>query len=1051
MMDALAADRLLGESPPEMFAFGSFSKGKEGACANEWQAKNVTPILYREHYKHTYLHRTLRAWAGTYRDGVSGKRQIAVKYGNALPLASTRQDDFVGRMLWAISDDSGEPAKSFANLDPVPSLEWLKHFSEDRYGYADLERFGVPPRRNADNKLAFSLTNRPSPYPRAPWMRIVDFGRGCSSWDNIMRQLAHWLVRHLDDPALLLWVVNSGAQLHDDFVGLIERRMDELTTWEHEGDGARLARIRLNAPKAVPGPLMRTLWQLLLAGRVKSRGDLRPYGWLGRFKRSGLTTSLRLELREMLTPRISLRPPFRWPAEGGEIREPERIKDIVEWDIVLSADHVHSFLRQPPKEEGWSSALREMLLDFSALLRDALDLMRALGGAEDRSDLSYVEQPSIGEHPQNRDFHDWTALIDLTRDAWLATLAKSPAQAALVAEIWSNAPYPLFRRLAFFAAAQGDALPHRRALDWLLADSHWWLWSVETEREAMRLLVALAPHLDGAMLRELEQAVLAGPPREMFREDIDPDGWTQIADRETWLRLAKMREAGAVLGATGDERLTQLSIDHPEWELAGDQRDEFPFWMGDGDDWRKIIALPRRRRELIEWLRQHPATDPWQEDDQWPKRCRDSFPTTAYALYALAKEGVWPPDRWRAALHAWSEAQHIERSWRYMAPVLTGAPDDALQPLAHGVAWWLREIAGSFEGHEAHFFTLARRILALDHGDDADDIGANDPVSRAINHPVGIVTEALLGWAYRLPLEDGQGMPEEVKAIFTELCDARNDCLWHGRVVLARRTIPLFRVDQDWATQSLLPHFDWQRSVADARGAWGGFLWSPRLYTPLMEVLKPAFLDTASHYAQLGERDQQYATLLTFAALDRGEVFTVAELARTTNSLPMNGLHNAAEALVRALEGAGDQRVEYWNNRVAPYLRTIWPKNRDRASPLVAESFGHLCVAAQKAFPQAFAQIKDWLQPLEHPMYLVHQLNEAGVCKEFPEEALGLLSLVIDDQTTWPTGDLDTCLQDIGTSEPSLATDQRYRRLKEYLLQHGLWHNEPLTLGADKS
>jgi SIR2-like protein len=29
MMDALAADRLLGESPPEMFAFGSYSKGKK--------------------------------------------------------------------------------------------------------------------------------------------------------------------------------------------------------------------------------------------------------------------------------------------------------------------------------------------------------------------------------------------------------------------------------------------------------------------------------------------------------------------------------------------------------------------------------------------------------------------------------------------------------------------------------------------------------------------------------------------------------------------------------------------------------------------------------------------------------------------------------------------------------------------------------------------------------------------------------------------------------------------------------------------------------------
>ena len=67
MMDALAADRLLGEAPMEMFAFGSYPKGKEDQRAREWEAKNVTPILYREHWNHRYLHRTLHAWADTYR------------------------------------------------------------------------------------------------------------------------------------------------------------------------------------------------------------------------------------------------------------------------------------------------------------------------------------------------------------------------------------------------------------------------------------------------------------------------------------------------------------------------------------------------------------------------------------------------------------------------------------------------------------------------------------------------------------------------------------------------------------------------------------------------------------------------------------------------------------------------------------------------------------------------------------------------------------------------------------------------------------------------
>lgn len=1034
MMDALAADRLLGESPPEMFALGSFSKGKEEERANEWRAKNVTPILYREHNRHAYLHKTIRAWAETYRDGVRGKERIVVECAMARPLASTRQDDFVGRLLWALSDPGGLPARRFADLNPVPSLDWLEPLSEERYRHADLGRFGVPPRTTVDDKLTFSLTRRPSPYPLAPLMCIVDAGARGSRWDEVMRQLARWLIRHLNDPALLLWLVKRGGQLHDDLVWLIEHHLDELAKLERDGNTAELARIREGAPNAIPGPQMRTLWRLLLTGRVKSwLRDFDLYRWRDRFKRDGLTATLRLELREMLTPRVSLREPFRWPAEDGEARKLERIRDLVEWEIGLSTDHVHSSLRDLPRDERWKAALPELLSDVSVLLRDALDLMRELGSAEDRSDLSYIHQPSISEHPQNRDFHDWTTLIELTRDAWLATAAQSPERAALTAQAWWHTPYPLFRRLAFFAAAQDNMISHRQALDWLLADDHWWLWSVETEREAMRLLVALAPHLDVVMLQELEQAVLAGPPRDMFKDDIEPERWTRIVEREIWLRLAKIAEAGAVLAAESSARLSGLSAQYPKWALAADQRDEFPYWMGDGDERRKFVATPRRRRELIEWLRQQPSPDHWQEDD-WRQRCRENFATTACALFALAREGVWPTERWREALQAWSEEKLLKRSWRYMAPIVAAADTEVLHTLAHGVSWWLQAIAKIFESHEALFFVLAGRILAQDHQDGVD---TDEPVMRAINHPVGHVTEALLRWWYRRSLEDGQGLPEELKPTFTELCDTRIDKYRHGRVLLAAHVIALFRVDGDWATQHLLPLFDWQRSETEARAAWEGFLWSPRLYRPLMELLKPAFLDTAHHYAALGKHDGQYASLLTFAALDPGETFTTAELAAATRALPPDGLHDAAQALVRALEGAGDQQADYWTNRVARYLHAIWPKTRDNVSPSIAESLGRLCVAAQNAFPEALTLLRAWLQPPAHPDYLVHRLHEAGLCGKFPEQALDFLSLVIGDQTQWPPSGLSACLEAIRTARPELEVDPRFEWLMAYLRQFG--------------
>lgn len=576
-------------------------------------------------------------------------------------------------------------------------------------------------------------------------------------------------------------------------------------------------------------------------------------------------------------------------------------------------------------------------------------------------------------------------------------------------------------------------IPPRRALDWLLADDHWWLWSVETQREVMRLLVALSPRLDESMRRELENAILAGPPRAMFKDDIEFEEWTRIVDREVWLRLAKVAATGVSLSTEAKDRLVALSNQYPQWTLATDEREEFPSWMGAGDEWRTFQATPRRRRDLVEWLKRHPTTDNWQEDD-WQQRCRNNFATAVCALCALAKAGLWPAQRWREALQAWSDEKLLKRSWRYVRPLLASAPDHLLQDLAHSLGHWLQGVAKVFEAHEAQFFILAQRLLALDH---RDGVVSDEPVLRAINHPVGHVTEALLRWWYRRTLEDGQGLPDQIKPTFTQLCDTRIEKHRHGRVLLAAHVITLFRVDREWATQHLLPLFDWQRSEAEARAAWAGFLLSPRLYRPLMELLKPAFLDTARHFAALGEHGGHYAALLTFAALDRGDTFTEAELETATRALPKAGLHEAARTLVRALDGAGDRRADYWANRVAPYLRTIWPKTRDHMSPAIAESFGQLCVAAGDAFPLALIQLRAWLQPPSHPNYLVHRLHESGLCDRFPAEALDFLSNVIGDQAQWLPRELGTCLEAIQAKAPHLEADQRFERLKAYLRRHG--------------
>lgn len=92
-----------------------------------------------------------------------------------------------------------------------------------------------------------------------------------------------------------------------------------------------------------------------------------------------------------------------------------------------------------------------------------------------------------------------------------------------------------------------------------------------------------------------------------------------------------------------------------------------------------------------------------------------------------------------------------------------------------------------------------------------------------------------------------------------------------------------------------------------------------------------------------------------------------------------------AEAMVQGLEGAADQREEYWENRIQPLWKSIWPKSRDLATSSISGSFARLSIAAGDKFPVALKAVRDWLRPIEHPNHIVHRLYQSGLCRRFPD------------------------------------------------------------------
>lgn len=334
--------------------------------------------------------------------------------------------------------------------------------------------------------------------------------------------------------------------------------------------------------------------------------------------------------------------------------------------------------------------------------------------------------------------------------------------------------------------------------------------------------------------------------------------------------------------------------------------------------------------------------------------------------------------------------------------------------------------------HEGVFLSLCERALGETR---REDIDSDDAINRAINHPVGHIAEALIDFWFKKEPNDGERLQPQVEPLFTRLCDTTVTSFRHGRVLLTSHLVALFRVDRSWTEKQLLPLFDWKEDALEARAAWEGFLWSPRLYGPLMAAFKDQFLDTAHHYKDLGTQASRFIALLTYAALEPMDGYTESEFQAVLLALPQDALEESAESLIHALDGAGEQAGEYWTNRVEPFWKAIWPKSREVASKGLAERLARLAIASSGSFPVALTTVLDWLQPIEHPELVVHQLDEANLSARFPAEVLTLLSTIIGDRSRLPD-ELQRCLDAISQAAPDLVQDQRHRILVERLRRH---------------
>jgi hypothetical protein len=442
MTDTFAAEDALSRADqPRGPAYIFVPHKKAAPDPGVWRDRRLEPIFYNETHKHLRLKRTLIAWADAREDYLSNTRVMINRIAPSPPEAS--DPSATANLVWAVvgrPDDGGHGARAFAKLDPTAPVQWLfefeRHDADLRDRHVQAVADAVASGRAPPSEPTYSVTPL---FPSRVDNRIEPI-------DDTAAALIGWLARSLGQAQLIEWTIGkfgAGRRPHSFLRFAIRQSLNEPTVIP---DGIRLFwRIVSSEGDWIAAPLSpNAIWDFrtAIATHRDSAWMLQDFLW-------ACAPHLLLEASYYRAYRSAAGLPESDDAEfGGRLRDIADAKVRLNGEELLS-DLIRAVDTTPSPDGFWAENLDSLTAQF----RRVLDLYAVADLANDATDPTAVERPSIVPHAQNQNHNKWGLLIDIIWRGWVHIDRTSPELSRQYVASWRRVPFLGFRRLVLAAIA----------------------------------------------------------------------------------------------------------------------------------------------------------------------------------------------------------------------------------------------------------------------------------------------------------------------------------------------------------------------------------------------------------------------------------------------------------------------------------------------------------------------------------------------------------------------------------------------------------------------
>ena len=468
--------------------------------------------------------------------------------------------------------------------------------------------------------------------------------------------------------------------------------------------------------------------------------------------------------------------------------------------------------------------------------------------------------------------------------------------------------------------------------------------------------------------------------------------------------------------------------------------------IGEDTDYQALMNIPLA--EVIKKAGKTSQEIVWGGDDLRPfVGLVHHKPLRAIAALKLAtRKNEYYIPFWRDAISRWNYDKTPPRITRLFHEHLRRLPANVIHHLMQfTLGGWVRDrlpqIAQQDEQYAlAIFDDLLKRFLTAPPKQAEssllnDDGDTNNPprtlLEHAINSPFGHITEGLLKIFSAEERKEKSGIPSEFARRFEQLLQAPGDGSYHAVCILTLYSGYLHYIDPDWTSEHLFPLF--QLTNKWSQSAWNGILRSGNL--PSADVfshLKPQFLklfDKMNDEWKWEDRHEnayksacRWVSVLCFHYEQAG-VFSYKDAANCLKRVSPSGISYALSVF-------GD--VKEYPDFVLEFIKQALPKELSRQNETTMGAFIHILEKSGEHFPKFLGVVKEFLGKMKgaHLYGFYRDKNDHPIAKKFPHETLELLDIILGSNPNNVPWSLPDILKIIIESNPSLADDRRYERLR---------------------